>query len=136
MEERLVKSRKRVREFGEVFTPERVVKAMCDLIPTSVWENIGSKFLEPCCGNGNFIVEILRRKLEHCKNEADVMKAYDSIYGIDIQQDNVEETRERMIAMCPDNVDKAKLKLHIMCGDSLEIMRKMDESCGEWEGKA
>lgn len=131
MEKRLIKSKKRVREFGEVFTPERVVKAMCDLIPASVWKKVDSKFLEPSCGNGNFIVEILRRKLEHCENEADVMKAYDSIYGIDIQQDNVEETKERMIAMCPDNVDKAKLKLHIMCGDSLEIMRKMDGGSDE-----
>ncbi len=131
MEERLVKSKKRVREFGEVFTAEREVMAMCDLIPESVWENIGSKFLEPCCGNGNFIVEILRRKLERCKSEADVLKAYDSIYGIEIQQDNVDETQERMLAMCPDNVDRRKLKLHITCGNSLEIMKEMEEDNGE-----
>ena len=56
-----IKSRERVSKYGEVFTNEREVKAMCDLIPPDVWENIESSFLEPCCGEGVFILEILKR---------------------------------------------------------------------------
>jgi type I restriction-modification system DNA methylase subunit len=57
-----VKSKKRVAEHGEVFTAEREVKAMCDLVKQET-ERIDSRFLEPACGNGNFLAEILSRKL-------------------------------------------------------------------------
>ena len=118
-----IKSKSRVRSFGEVFTSEREVKAMCDLIPENVWKDVGSKFLEPCCGNGNFIVEILRRKLKQCRCAEDVLTAYDSIWGIDIQQDNCAETVRRMLDMCPVGIDKSKIRIHIICGDSLAIMK-------------
>ena len=61
--EQLIKSRKRVREHGEVFTPAWLVKQMCDLLPPEMWEK-EKTFLEPCCGTGNFLVEILSRSLE------------------------------------------------------------------------
>lgn len=76
-----IKSRKRVKEFAEVFTAEREVNAMCDLIPAEIWDNIESTFLEPACGNGNFLVEILARKFERCKDEKDGLKALASIVG-------------------------------------------------------
>jgi nitrogenase subunit NifH len=57
-----IKSKKRVAEHGEVFTNEREVKNMCDLIKNEC-ERIESKFLEPACGNGNFLQEILSRKM-------------------------------------------------------------------------
>lgn len=125
--EKQVKSKRRVTDFGEVYTAEREVKAMCDLIPSEIWENIDSTFLEPSCGNGNFIVEILGRKLSRCRNEAEVIRAYNSILGIDILPDNCEETKKRMLDICPDYADKRKMPLNIICGDSLEIMEK-------WEG--
>ena len=62
MAEQQVKSRQRVADHGEVFTAEREVKAMCDLVKQET-ERIESRFLEPACGNGNFLVEVLRRKL-------------------------------------------------------------------------
>lgn len=133
MEMAQVKSKKRVRDFGEVFTAEREVKAMCDLIPEDVWQNIGSKFLEPCCGSGNFIVEILRRKLKHCRCLEDVLTAYDSIWGIDIQQDNCAETVQRMLDMCPVGIDKSKIRIHIICGDSLAIMKLWEDEENEKE---
>lgn len=117
-----IKSKNRVKDFGEVFTAEREVKAMCDLIPSSIWENIDSTFLEPACGNGNFLVEILSRKLQRCKTEEEVYRAYNSIYGIDILPDNCEEAKERMLSLCPEYADKSKITLHILCGNSLEIM--------------
>lgn len=130
-----IKSRKRVRDFAEVFTNEREVKAMCDLIPATSW-TIESKFLEPACGNGNFLVEIFKRKLKLCKDEKDGLKALSSITGIDIQADNVEESRKRLyeiyLSKFPNCNSFCKfmaqqiLRNNIICGDSLKIMAKWE----------
>lgn len=84
--QKLIKSKKRVKEFAEVFTADKEVKAMCDLIPKDIWENIESTFLEPACGTGNFIVEILERKYARCEGEKDGLKALSSVFGIDINK--------------------------------------------------
>ena len=85
-----IKSRERVRAHGEVFTAEREVKAMCDLVKEET-ERIDSRFLEPACGDGNFLAEILHRKLAVCDKRyggsvADWEKfsflAVTSLYGI------------------------------------------------------
>lgn len=86
MEEKLIKSKKRVKDFAEVFTPDFIVKDMCDLIPAEIWERIDSTFLEPACGTGNFLVEIYARKLERCKDEKDGLKALASIVVIDFSE--------------------------------------------------
>lgn len=129
-----IKSKKRVREFAEVFTAEREVKAMCDLIPAEIWDNIESTFLEPTCGNGAFLVEILARKLERCKDEKDGLKAVASIVGLDIQADNCEESRQRLEKMFLDKFPnsnafvrfmlKKTLKNNIRCCDSLVQMQE------------
>ena len=99
-----VKSKERVAERGEVFTADREVKAMCDLVKDEC-ERIDSRFLEPACGDGNFLAEILTRKLAVVKKkykssnyefELFSVVAVTSIYGIDIMMDNVEACRERM----------------------------------------
>ncbi len=99
-----VKSKKRVAEYAEVFTSEREVNAMLDLVKQET-ERIDSRFLEPACGTGNFLVEILRRKLEVVKNrykknqleyERYAVIAVSSIYGVDLLQDNVEEAQKRL----------------------------------------
>lgn len=61
-----IKSKKRVSDHGEVFTAEREVKAMCDLVKDEC-DRIESRFLEPACGSGNFLAEVLSRKLEAAK---------------------------------------------------------------------
>lgn len=132
-----IKSRKRVRDFAEVFTNEREVKAMCDLIPASEW-TIESTFLEPACGNGNFLAEILARKLSLCKDEKDGLKALASIVGIDIQADNVAESRARLLNMFFEKFPNANafcrttaeliLKNNIIHGDSLAIMREWEKN--------
>lgn len=66
---RQVKSKQRVAEHGEVFTSEREVNAMLDLVKQET-ERVDSRFLEPACGDGNFLVEILRRKIEAAKRRA------------------------------------------------------------------
>ena len=98
-----IKSKARVAEFGEVFTPKNIVDDMLDLVKEESYR-IDSTFLEPACGNGNFLVEILRRKLETAKNdlenfERSVFVALSSTYGIDIQLDNVEESKARMLGV-------------------------------------
>ena len=99
-----IKSKTRVREKGEVFTNEREVNAMLDLVKQET-ERIDSKFLEPACGTGNFLIEIISRKLEVVKSrykksqweyEKNALIAVMSIYGIDIMQDNVVECRKRL----------------------------------------
>ena len=130
MAEKQIKSRKRVQDFAEVYTAKREVKAMCDLIPQEQWDNIDTTFLEPCCGNGNFLVEIFERKLSKCNTYQDGLRALRSITGIDIQADNCEESRERLYNMyCEkfsDGKEEAKqiLDKQIICGDSLAITDK------------
>ena len=107
MAERQIKSRERVAERGEVFTAEREVNAMLDLVKQET-ERIDSRFLEPACGTGNFLVEILRRKLEVVRRqyqkqlgelELQTTIALSSIYGIDIMKDNVEECCQRLFGI-------------------------------------
>lgn len=99
-----VKSKKRVADHGEVFTNQREVAAMLDLVKQET-ERIDSTFLEPACGNGNFLTEVLRRKLEVVTNrykksqfewERYSVIAISSIYGIDILEDNAQECRNRL----------------------------------------
>lgn len=95
-----IKSRERVSRYAEVYTAEREVNAMLNLVGHES-EKIDSTFLEPACGNGNFLIEILRRKLKTVQQAYGNSKKYallaiSSIYGVDIQKDNVEECRERL----------------------------------------
>lgn len=141
---RQVKSRQRVVEHGEVFTNEREVNAMLDLVKQET-ERIDSRFLEPACGNGNFIAEVLRRKLavvsaRYKKSPLEYMRyafvAASSIYGVDIMADNVEECRERLFnivhdtaradikgAVDPQFLDAARyvIKKNILCADALTL---------------
>lgn len=129
-----IKSKQRVNKYGEVFTAEREVKAMCDLVPEWTIEN---KFLEPACGNGNFLVEIAKRKFSLCKNVKDGLKALTSIVGIDIQEDNVVESRNRLYKLFVTTFTEANsisklfalniIKNNIICGNSLEIMKQWEE---------
>src|SRR5680860_548021 len=99
-----VRSRERVRDLAEVFTHQREVDAMLDMMPDA-FASLDVKFLEPSSGSGNFITEILRRKLrlvtkadcvsqEHYEHR--LLRATASIYGADISPENIAETRTRM----------------------------------------
>lgn len=140
-----VKSKERVVEHGEVFTAEREVKAMCDLVSQEC-DRIDSRFLEPACGNGNFLVEILSRKLATVKKiyknnpydfERYSVVAMTSIYGVDIMLDNTEECRKRLYDIwnkeykkickqqCNEDTRKAVeyiLSKNILCGNALTLM--------------
>jgi hypothetical protein len=101
-----IKDRSRVKELAEVFTAEREVSAMMDLLGPTGWD-IGTRVLEPACGNGNFLEEILRRKLatvaKTIKTQAEfeyqTLRALTNTYGIDIDKPNVVEARIRLHAL-------------------------------------
>lgn len=142
MAERQIKSRQRVADHGEVFTAEREVKAMCDLVRDET-ERIDSRFLEPACGDGNFLVEILARKLAVVKSkyrkstydwERYSLLALGSLYGVELLHDNCEICRERLFAIwekgyktvcktaCNDDTRAAAryiLSRNIICGNAL-----------------
>ena len=104
-----IKSKERVAIHGEVFTAEREVNAMIDLVGPYI-EEIMTTVLEPACGEGAFLTNILRRKLEviscFCKSgytlEWNVLRALSSLYGVDIQNDNV--------CICRDNLNKLAIE--------------------------
>jgi len=152
-----IKSKKRVTDHGEVFTPDWVVNDMLDLVKQET-ERIDSRFLEPACGNGNFLVEILRRKLaiveqRYGKNQIEYERyaiiAISSIYGVDLLQDNVEETRKRLFDIFNDGYTKKYknnckeecrvsirfiLERNILHGDALTLLTDNNEPIvfSEW----
>jgi type I restriction-modification system DNA methylase subunit len=106
-EEAQVISKDRVSNHGEVFTNKREVNAMLDLVKQET-ERIDSRFLEPACGTGNFLVEILERKLKvvearykksQLEYERNAITALSSIYGVDILEDNVQACRDRLLGI-------------------------------------
>lgn len=139
-----IKSKKRVADYGEVFTSKREVNAMLDLVKQET-ERIDSRFLEPACGDGNFLSEILRRKLavvksRYAKNSADYEKyavvALASIYGVELLEDNTQVCRDRLFVIwdkeyscqCKNNANdlcresvKFILRRNILCGDALTL---------------
>ena len=101
----LVKSKKRVADHGEVFTPAWIVEAMLDLVKGET-ERIDSRFLEPACGSGNFLVQILRRKLaavelKYGKSDFErrhyALLALMCLYGIELLPDNIAECRGNLL---------------------------------------
>ncbi|MFH0991347.1 MAG: DNA methyltransferase [bacterium] len=105
--EKQVVSKKRVADHGEVLTGKREVNAMLDLVKQET-ERIESRFLEPACGDGNFLTEILERKLRVVESrygksqleyERYAILAVSSIYGIDILEDNVQQCRHRLFGV-------------------------------------
>ncbi len=139
-----IKSKQRVKDHGEVFTQEREVNAMLDLAKNET-ERIESRFLEPACGNGNFLAAILERKLAIVKKkygssqpefERMAFLAVSSVYGVELLQDNIEVCIERLYTIFNDVYaklykDKCKdefktsihfvLRRNILRGDALTL---------------
>ncbi len=142
--ERQVVSKKRVADHGEVYTGKREVNSMLDLVKQET-DRIESRFLEPACGKGNFLTEILERKLTVVESrygrsqldyERNAVLAVSSLYGIDILRDNVLECRQRLFEIFELRYAKrfkeaAKgecrkavryiLERNIICGDALTL---------------
>src|SRR5947209_6431921 len=118
----LIKSKKRVADHGEVFTPPWMVDAMLDLVKGET-ERIDSRFLEPACGSGNFLVRVLQRKLAAVEakfGKSDFEKrqyallALMCIYGIELLADNIAECRANLLEIYSVylNLDKSDDMYH------------------------
>lgn len=149
----LIKSKQRVVDHGEVFTPMWLVDAMLDLVKEET-ERINSRFLEPACGSGNFLTQILKRKLaaveiKYGKSDFDrdhyALLALMSIYGIELLTDNIIECQANLLEIFSDylGIDEADevyraalfvLSQNIVHGDALEMKTHQKEpiSFAEW----
>lgn len=156
-----VKSKQRVADHGEVFTADREVNAMLDMVKQET-ERVDSRFLEPACGDGNFLAEILRRKLEAAKRRAIPPKkkkplpleyekqsvvAIASVYGVDLLADNVMTCRERLFEIWDEEYQyickkelseecrktvRFILSRNIVCGNALSL-KEVDENGNDTE---
>ena len=140
----LIKSKRRVADHGEVFTPPWMVEAMLNLVKDET-ERIDSRFLEPACGSGNFLVQVLRRKLaavqiKYGKSDFErrhyALLALMCIYGIELLVDNIAECRANLLEIFADylNLDGSNdlyraafyvLSQNLVHGDAL-TMRAYD----------
>ena len=149
----LVKSKQRVADHGEVFTPAWMVEAMLDLVKGET-ERIDSRFLEPACGDGNFLVQVLRRKLaavelKYGKSDFErrhfALLAVMCIYGIELLTDNIAECRDNLLAtfaeylkLVPsDDLYRAAfyvLSQNLVHGDALKMRNHDDQAItfAEW----
>ena len=136
----LILGKERVEDFGEVLTPANIVSDMLDLVGKEYGCALGQEngtlpidktFFEPACGTGNFLVQILERKLRLCKSREDIFTAVASIYAVDIQKDNVLESRLRLLEIV-ESVDSDEsflpiiadvLEKNIMGGNTLDDKR-------------
>lgn len=145
----LVKSKKRVADHGEVFTPAWMVEAMLDLVKEET-ERIDSRFLEPACGSGNFIVQILKRKLAAVElkfGKSDFERQHYAllglmcIYGIELLADNIAECRANVLNVFAEylNLDEKNdlyraathvLSVNLVHGDALTM-----RAIGDIEGQ-
>lgn len=149
----LIKSKQRVADHGEVFTPAWMVDAMLDLVKGET-ERIDARFLEPACGSGNFLVRILQRKLaavELTYGKSDFEKRHFALYGlmccygVELLTDNIVECQENMLEIFADYLDLEEtddlyqaasyvLSQNLIHGDALKMRTNDDQpiTFAEW----
>lgn len=149
----LVRSKQRVADHGEVFTPTWMVEAMLDLVREET-ERIDSRFLEPACGSGNFLVQVLQRKLVAVElkfGRSDFEKRHYAllglmcIYGIELLDDNIAECRDNLLEIFADylGLDESDdlygaavyvLSQNLIHGDALTMRTTLDQPIvfAEW----
>ena len=148
-----IKSKKRVADHGEVFTPLWMVEAMLDLVKNET-ERVDSRFLEPACGSGNFLVRVLQRKLvavelKFGKSDFErrhyALLAVMCIYGIELLEDNIAECRANMLEILADYLNLREsddlfraasyvLLQNLVHGDALKMRTSDDQpiTFAEW----
>ena len=104
----------RIKKTGEVFTPTALVQEMLSNIPINNFEDKSKTFIDPACGNGQFLSEVLIKKLEF---GIEFQTALKSIYGIDIMLDNISVCRNRLL--CGQEQYRYIVEKNIVCGDAL-----------------
>ena len=111
----------RIKATGEVFTPTKLVQEILDSFPIDEFKNSDRTFIDPCCGDGQFLSEILIRKIEsgHAFEQA-----LSTIYGVDLMQDNVDLCRQRLL--CGQEHLKHIVEKNIVCADALRYHYRFD----------
>jgi type I restriction-modification system DNA methylase subunit len=118
------KTKERIKATGEVFTPQWLVDEMLDELPQDVFTNPEKTFIDPACGDGNFLVRVLERKIQ---NGSTPLQALQTTYGVDIMQDNIDDCRRRLIKVAM-GLNSGKLEKswrepllnNIKCANTLE----------------
>ena len=104
----------RVKATGEVFTPTLLVQEVLDRMDQSLFKDPTKTFIDPCCGDGQFLSEVLIRKMQ---NGIDFETALSTIYGVDLMQDNIDLCKERLL--CGQEHLRHIVNKNVVCHDSL-----------------
>jgi len=115
------RDKSRTKETGEVFTPTPLVQEMLDKLPEEVFTNPTKTFLDPSCGDGQFLAEVLIRKLE---NNIPYDQALYTIYGVDLMADNIKLCRDRIL--CNQEQYRHIVENNIVCADALTYHYRFD----------
>jgi type I restriction-modification system DNA methylase subunit len=113
----------RIKATGEVFTPTELVRDILDKLSKEIFQNSKKTILDPSCGDGQFLGEVLIRKVE---NGIDFEQALSTIYGVDIMQDNVDLCRERLL--CGQEHLRPIVEKNIVCADALRYHYRFDST--------
>ena len=135
-----VARRKGKNSTSEFFTPSSLVSKMCDKIPSTDWSDPTKTFLEPCFGNGNFLVEIIRRRIVDYSIDWKIV--LNNLYGVELMPDNVQEAKDRIIELLKKlNIDfneqeaRDIMDKNLVCSDffkwDFENWRPISESSKE-----
>lgn len=131
-------SEKRIKEYGEVYTPKELVVQILNLVDDERWKDKKQTFIDPACGNGNFLVNILQKRIN---SNIDIIDAISTLYGVDILEDNIQKCKERLLQIVLDSeldMDIQEIRLilnkNIIRADSLQenydvLFMKKEEMC-------
>ena len=113
----------RVKATGEIFTPTPLVQEILNKLPQEQFTDCNKSFLDPACGDGQFLGEVLIRKIE---NGSTFEQALSTIYGVDLMEDNVELCRERLL--CGREDLRHIVEQNVVCADGLRYHYRFDNS--------
>lgn len=117
------RDRLRVKATAEVFTPTPLVQEILDELPANLFTDATKTFLDPSCGDGQFLGEVLIRKVE---NGIDFETALSTIYGVELMEDNAKLCRERLL--CGREDLRHIVEKNIVCADALRYHYRFDNS--------
>jgi len=117
----IIRSKDRVKQTGEIFTPTKLVRQELDKCPQTIFANIDQTFLDPSCGDGQFLAEVLIRKLE---NGIPFNQALSTIYGVDLMADNIKLCQDRLL--CNQEQYRHIVENNIVCADALTYHYRFD----------
>lgn len=111
------RTKDRIKQTGEVFTPLPLVDEILDKLPPELFTDPTKTFLDPACGDGNFLVQVIKKKI---KNGSTKTQAIETTYGVDLMPDNIDHCQNRLLQIVGITPEHAEIVDHnIVCADSL-----------------